>query len=169
MVDGSSWQWCWIGLHDKENADEQGVPEPFLSVGRDRRRRGCYMVTWSTDFFLISRQRRRNCRTQNCHRFLGATAEPTGTDGHRPRSHQCWSTSKSPLVSSLKSSNRIRLAEVIPFCRQSPTDIQVPPNLAMRFLLRNGRLCYAVSLRIRNRCVKSLTITEPPTKRFVES
>jgi putative transposase len=36
---------------------------------------------------------------------LGTIAEPTGTDGLRPLSHQCWSTSIHPLVSSIKSSN----------------------------------------------------------------
>jgi hypothetical protein len=89
------------------------------------------------------------------------------TDGRRLRSHQCSSTSFSPPVIFLKSSNsffkRIRATPTI-LCCLMLIGIQVLPNLSMRFLLPNGRWCYAVLLRIRNRYAQSLTIMGCPMK-----
>ena len=103
---------------------------------------------------------------------LGQIAEPTGTDGHRPLSHQCWYTSIHPLVSSIKSSNNVfnktQAVLIILCCRQSHTGIQVPRNLNTRFLLSNGRLCYAASLSFKSRYGGLQTIMVCHTKRSGE-
>ncbi|SRR5712692_4145432 len=119
-------------------------------------------------YFLSSQK----CKYCNLLLIVNCSIYKSGTDGLRLLSHQCWSTSIHPLVSSIKNSssffNKTQAVPII-LCCQRHTGIQALRNLSRGFLLENGRLCSAASLRIRNHYGKLQTITVCHTRRSGES
>jgi hypothetical protein len=63
----------------------------------------------------------------------------SGTDGHRLRSHQCWSTSSPPTASSLKDSSRLSNCWVVFPLSQQYNSIQGYVSLNTASPLKNGR------------------------------
>src|SRR5256885_14732618 len=101
---------------------------------------------------------------QDASRVLGMIAEPTGTDGHRILSHQCWSTFSPRMASSIKDSLHSSTCLAV-FPRSFPhSSARVHVSLIMASQRKNGLTWCAVSVNTTTPCARWPLITACPPR-----